>query len=74
MATIGESSAPSSNTTYYDALLSTTLMAHRTTMVDQIFKEKAFLAYLKMVGAKQSQNGGERIAVPLMYGGLIGLN
>lgn len=68
MATIGDSTAPSTNTTYYDALLSTTLMAHRKTMVDNIFKEKAFLAYLKMAGAKQTQNGGERIAIPLMYG------
>ena len=68
MATIGDTSAPSTNTTYYDALLSTTLMAHRKTMVDNIFKEKAFLAYLKMVGAKSTQDGGERLAIPLMYG------
>jgi hypothetical protein len=68
MGTIGDSGAPSSNTTYYDALLSTTLQAHRKTMVDNIFKEKSFLAYLKMVGAKTTQDGGERVSVPLMYG------
>ena len=68
MATIGDTTAPSTNTTYYDALFTTTLMAHRRTMVDNIFKEKAFLAYLKMAGAKSTQDGGERVAIPLMYG------
>lgn len=68
MATRGDSGAPSSNTDYYDSLLSTTLMAYRKTMVDNIFKDSALLAYLKMSGAKVTQNGGERIAIPLMYG------
>lgn len=68
MATIGSSSAPSSNTIYYDALLSTTLMAYRDQMVDNIFKDSAFLAYLRMSDAIKKQNGGERVAMPLMYG------
>lgn len=68
MATIGDSNAPSTNTVYYDALLSTTLMAYRKTLVDNIFKDSAFLAYLRMTDAIKRQNGGERIAMPLMYG------
>lgn len=68
MATRGDSSAPSNNTDYYDALLSTTLMAYRKTMEDNIFKDSAVLAYLRMAGAVNRQNGGERVAMPLMYG------
>lgn len=68
MATRGDSSAPSSNTDYFDALLSTTLMAHRKTMYDNIFKDSAFLAYLRMSDAVESQDGGERVALPLLYG------
>jgi hypothetical protein len=68
MSTIGDSGAPSTNTIYYDSLLSTTLMAYRKTMVDNIFKDSAFLSYIRMSGAWKSQNGGERIAIPLMYG------
>lgn len=68
MATIGDSSAPSTNTIYYDALLSTTLAAMRKTIVDNIFKDSAFLTYIRNSGAWKSQNGGERISYPLMYG------
>lgn len=68
MATRGDSSAPSSNTDYYDHLLSTTLMAFRKTMYDNIFKDSAVLAYLRMADAVQKQNGGERVALPLLYG------
>ena len=68
MATIGSTSAPSTNTTYFDALLSTTLMAYRDTIYDQIFKDSAFLSYLRSTDAVKKQNGGERIAMPLMYG------
>ena len=67
MATIG-STAPSQNTINYDSLLTTTLMAYRKEMVDNIFKDSAFLAYLRMKGAVKKQNGGERVAIPLMYG------
>lgn len=68
MATIGSTAAPSTNTIYYDSLLSTTLMAYRDTLVDNIFKDSAYLAYLRMSDAVIKQNGGERIAQPLMYG------
>lgn len=66
MATIG-ASAPSQNTINYDALLSTTLFAFREKMVDNIFKSSGFLALLRNRGAVEYQNGGERIAIPLMY-------
>lgn len=68
MATIGSTAAPSTNTTYLDALLSTTLMAYRDTLYDNIFKDSAFLAFLRESDAVKKQNGGERIAMPLMYG------
>lgn len=68
MATIGSSSAPSQNTINYDALLSTTLANYRNTMVDNIFKDSCYLAYLREYNGIEKQNGGERIAQPLMYG------
>lgn len=68
MATIGDTGAPSTNTIYYDQLLSTTMFAYRRTLVDNIFKDSAFLAKLRASDAVKKQNGGERIAMPLMYG------
>jgi hypothetical protein len=68
MATIGDSGSPSTNTIYYDSLLSTTLMAYRKTMYDNVFKDSAFLSYLRLSDAVKKQDGGERIAMPLMYG------
>jgi hypothetical protein len=68
MATVGDTTAPSTNTVYYDALLTTTLAAYRKTLVDNIFKDSAFLAYLRLTDAVRKQNGGERVALPLMYG------
>lgn len=38
-------------------------------MFDNIFKDSAFLAALRDMGAVQFQNGGERIRAPLMYEG-----
>src|ERR1051325_2202027 len=69
MATVGDTAAPSTNTVYYDALLSTTLDAYVSggTMFDNIFKDSAFLTALRMMDAVQTQNGGERIRAPLMY-------
>ena len=67
MATIGDSNAPSTNTIYYDALLTTTLAAYRKQLYDNIFKDSAFLAYLRLTDAVKKQDGGERIAIPLMY-------
>jgi len=71
MATIGSTSAPSTNTVYYDALLSSTLDAYVSggSMFDNVFKDSAFLAALRQMGAVQKQNGGERIRAPLMYEG-----
>jgi hypothetical protein len=37
-------------------------------MFDNIFKDSAFLAAMRMMDAIQMQNGGERIRAPLMYG------
>lgn len=70
MATVGETSAPSTNTVYYDALLSSTLNAYAagTELFDNIFKESAFLAFMRQSNAVKKQDGGERIALPLMFG------
>lgn len=70
MATVGDTGAPSTNTVYYDALLSTTLDAYvgGGTLFDNIFKESAYLAALRRFDAVQKQNGGERIRAPLLYG------
>lgn len=71
MATVGKTNAPSTNTVYYDDLLTTTLDAYvgGGTLFDNIFKDSAFLAMLRMKGAVIYQNGGERIRMPLMYEG-----
>lgn len=66
MATVG-ASAPSQNTVNYDALLSTTLMAYKPVMYDNIFKANAFMAALRQYGGVDTQNGGERIQRLLMY-------
>lgn len=70
MATIGDGGAPSQNTVNYDALLTTTLDAYvgSGSLFDSIFKDSAFLAFLRMSNAIQKQDGGERIRAPLMYG------
>jgi hypothetical protein len=68
MATIGDTGAPSTNTIYYDSLLSSTLNAYRSTLIDNIYKESAFLTTLRDRGAVKNQDGGERIQIPLMYG------
>src|SRR5574343_1334847 len=68
MSTVGDTGAPSTNTIYYDSLLTTTLAAYRKDLVDNIFKDSAFLSYLRMKNAVKKQNGGERAAIPLMYG------
>jgi len=69
MATVGDTGAPSTNTTYYDALLSTTLDAYMAggTMFDNIFKDSAFLALMRLNDAVDKQDGGERVRAPLMY-------
>lgn len=67
-ATIGESTAPSQHTINYDALLSTTLFAYRDQLYDNIFKDSAFLAALREMNGVDTQDGGERIAAPLLFG------
>ncbi len=69
MATVGDTGAPSTNTIYYDALLSTTLDAYMGggTMFDNIFKDSAFLALMRLNDAVDTQDGGERIRAPLMF-------
>lgn len=64
----GDSGAPSNLSIYYDSLLSTTLMAYRKTLVDNIYKDSAFLSYLRLTDSVIKQDGGERVAQPLMYG------
>lgn len=68
MSTIGDSGAPSQHTINYDALLSSTLFAFRDQMVDNIFKDSAFLAAMREFGGVTKQDGGERIQQPLMFG------
>ena len=70
MATLGSVSAPSNNTVYYDALLSSTLdaLVGSGALFDNVFKDSAYLAALRLNGAVIKQNGGERIRIPLMYG------
>ena len=68
MATIG-AAAPSQNTINYDSLLSTTLMAYKPVMYDNIFKANAFMAAMRQYGGVDTQNGGERIQRLLMYAG-----
>lgn len=70
MATVGDTGAPSTNTLYYDALLTTTLDGYVSSgsLFDNIFKDSAFLAALRMMDAIQTQNGGERVRAHLMYG------
>ena len=69
MATVGDTGSPSTNTIYYDALLTTTLDAYMegASMFDNIFKDSAWLALLRLNDSVQLQDGGERIRAPLMF-------
>lgn len=49
-------------------LLSTTLKKYRKTLVDNIHKSNAVLTQLKDNGGYRTEDGGERIVEPLMYG------
>ena len=68
MSTIGDGGAPSQHTINYDSLLSSTLFAYRPKLIDNIFKSNAFMAAMRKFGGIDYQNGGERVAMPLMYG------
>jgi hypothetical protein len=64
---LGMYTAPSQQTINYDALMSTTLFAYREKMVDNIFKANATLAAMRKFDGIEYQDGGERIAQPLLY-------
>lgn len=49
-------------------ILSTTLKKYRKTLTDNIHKSNAVFVYLKANGGMRSEDGGERIVEPLMYG------
>jgi len=49
-------------------ILSTTLKKHRKTLTDNIFKSNAIFYMLKEKGAIKTEDGGERIVEPIMYG------
>lgn len=61
--------APSVLTDSYDALLTTTARHYIPKLRDNIFKGSKYLAWLQDRGRFRSVDGGERIQVPLMYGG-----
>lgn len=58
---------PSSLTDEYDALLTTTLRAVQPKLRDNITRGNKILAWLEMKGRWRSQDGGERVQVPLMH-------
>lgn len=59
---------PSTLTDAYGALLTTTLRAMEPTLHDQITRSNKALAWLQAKGRMRSQDGGERVKIPLMYG------
>lgn len=58
---------PSTLTDAYGALLTTTLRAMEPTLRDNITRSNKLLAWLQANGRMRSQDGGERVKVPLMY-------
>jgi len=58
---------PSTLTDAYGALLTTTLRAVEPMLADNITRGNKMLAYLQMRGRMRSQDGGERVRIPLMY-------
>ena len=52
----------------YDAVLTTTLRNYLPRLRDNITRTNKFLAWLKSKGRMNTQDGGERVAIPLMYG------
>ena len=61
--------APSNLSIDYDALLTTTLHGYTSTKLrDNISRGSKYLAWLDMKGKWRNQDGGDRVAVPLMYG------
>ena len=58
---------PSSLTDDYDAVLTSTARAMQPVIRDNIHRGNKFLAWLNSKGRFRSQDGGERVQVPLMY-------
>lgn len=58
---------PSTLTDSYDALLTTTLRNYLPRLRDNITRSNKFLAWLRSRGRMNMQDGGERVAIPLMY-------
>src|SRR3990167_5925821 len=58
---------PSSLTDDYDALLTSTTRAMEPKIRDNIHRSSKFLAWLEAHGRFRSQDGGERVQIPLMY-------
>ena len=59
---------PSNLSIDYDALLTTTLHGYTSTKLrDNICRGSKYLAWLDMKGRWRTQDGGDRVAVPLMY-------
>lgn len=52
----------------FDAILSTTLNAYRKKLEDNIFRANPLFAWLYGKGKKETQTGGNKIVVPLLYG------
>ena len=58
---------PSTLTDPYGALLTTTMRNWMPRLRNNISKNLKFLAWLESGGRMTTINGGERVAVPLMY-------
>lgn len=58
---------PSSLTDSYDALLTTTMRNYLPRLRDNITRGNKVLAWLKANGRMNMQDGGERVAIPLMH-------
>jgi hypothetical protein len=59
---------PSTLTDAYDALLTTTLRNYLPRLRDNITRGNRFVNWLKSKGRFNTQDGGERVGVPLMHG------
>jgi hypothetical protein len=63
--------APSVLSDSYDALLTTTARAYMPRLRDNVTRSNKLLAWLRDRDRMKSQDGGERVQVPLMYGLVI---
>jgi len=60
--------APSTETRTWDAIVTTTYDAYRTTLIDNIFKSNPAMMEFKRAGGTRTEDGGVQIIEPLMYG------